>query len=317
MKVLSERTSGLLSLFGFRQVKVRIVEKARRLERRERTDRTAKNTIDPLIPWNIAGAGRKAVGTIGAKTKNRRHPTSASGRAALRKDGPPIARTNGGAAQKTGRVLPVENKSDKNRDRKISTPSLRENRSGPKPPAQENPPSSVKEGSGEPKRPAFGPVGSFPSAGPTGNLVGPMEIAFGMGRPGLGHETRGKPSAPVRSKRPTANGWRATADARWKPLNICSTWCPRAAIERNRGCLSAWPDSRPPKSPAWWTRPSSPRFRCGERQKFFTWTPCRPDNEGRSSNPDPPSRRGNRIGRRGLRPPRGGQTEREKIVGLC
>ena len=38
MKVLSDRTSGLLSMFGFRWVKVRIVEKARRFERRERGD---------------------------------------------------------------------------------------------------------------------------------------------------------------------------------------------------------------------------------------------------------------------------------------
>lgn len=38
VKVLTEHTSGLMSLFGFRRVKVRIVEKARRFDRRERPD---------------------------------------------------------------------------------------------------------------------------------------------------------------------------------------------------------------------------------------------------------------------------------------
>ncbi|MBK8575328.1 MAG: Jag N-terminal domain-containing protein [Elusimicrobia bacterium] len=39
MKVLEDRTSGLMSLFGFRRVKVRVVEKMRRFDRNDRSDR--------------------------------------------------------------------------------------------------------------------------------------------------------------------------------------------------------------------------------------------------------------------------------------
>lgn len=160
-KVLSERTSGLLSLFGFRQVKVRIVEKARRLERRERTENGEEyDRSSHSLEYRRSGPkGRRDDRRKDEKpappNERERKGRPSEGRSADRPD----ERRRG--PKESGRVLPVENKSDKNRDRKSQRPPFGGHRSGPKPPAQENPPSSVKERSGEPKRPAFGPVGSF------------------------------------------------------------------------------------------------------------------------------------------------------------
>lgn len=157
-KVLSDRTSGLLSLFGFRQVKVRIVEKARRLERRERTENGDEyDRSSHSLEYRRPGPkGRRDDRTkeqkpVRSNDQGRRNSPAAA---------QPAARPDDRRRGESTRPLPAGPPSDKNPHRKSQRPSFGGQPSGQKPFPPERP-LPLKERRGEPKRSSFGVPGSF------------------------------------------------------------------------------------------------------------------------------------------------------------
>jgi spoIIIJ-associated protein len=179
MKVLSERTSGLLSLFGYRQAKVRIVEKARRLDRGERTENADEyDRSSHSLEYRRSGPkGRRDDRSKDEKparpNERERKGRPSDGRSSDRPDdrrrGPKDAE----------RVLPREIKADKNRPQKSQRPPPSGKRTGPKPPPPENRTSPLKEGSKEQKRPSSGSAGSFHPPVPPETLLAQWRTLLG------------------------------------------------------------------------------------------------------------------------------------------
>jgi len=159
VKVLGERASGLLSLFGFRRVKVRLTEKVRRFERDDR-DREDYDRSSHSLEYRRSPKGRR----------EERKPDERPARGADRnpKDRPDERRRGSRDPQ---RFLPQENKPEKNRDRKAPRSSSGERR----PVVKTTPPERVPALS-ETKR---SPTGSFHPPVPPETLLAQWQDLLG------------------------------------------------------------------------------------------------------------------------------------------
>lgn len=145
MKVLSDRTSGLLSMFGFRSVKVRIVEKARRFERRERGDRTDEfDRTSHSLEYRRSGAKDRRSNRGNEETSTRTNARDRHGRPSTERPTPPLEEKRRDSKE-TKRPLPRENKPGKNRP--------------PKPP---RPPAGTARPEIKPNDQRHGPLSSVP-----------------------------------------------------------------------------------------------------------------------------------------------------------
>jgi len=122
MKVLSDRTSGLLSMFGFRWVKVRIVEKARRFDRRDRGDRPDEfDRTSHSLEYRRGGAKDRRADRAKEETPARTHEKDRKGKLpAGRPNHPPEERRRD--SKEPRRPLPQENKPGKSRPPKPPRP---------------------------------------------------------------------------------------------------------------------------------------------------------------------------------------------------
>lgn len=122
MKVLSDRTSRLLSMFGFRWAKVRIVEKARRFDRRDRGDRPDEfDRTSHSLEYRRGGAKDRRADRVKEETPARTNERDRKGKPFTgRPNHPPEERRRDSKEAK--RPLPQENKPGKNRPPKPPRP---------------------------------------------------------------------------------------------------------------------------------------------------------------------------------------------------
>lgn len=146
VKVLGERASGLLSLFGFRRVKVRLTEKVRRFERDDR-DREDYDRSSHSLEYRRSPKGRR----------EERKPDERPARGVDRnqKDRPEERRRG---ARDPHRFLPPENKPEKNHDRNIQPPPGGDRRPFPKPKRAPAAPAASSEAKQVPAMPFHPPV---------------------------------------------------------------------------------------------------------------------------------------------------------------
>jgi predicted RNA-binding protein Jag len=157
MKVLDDRTSGLMSMFGFRRVKVRLVEKVRRFEIAERSDRGEEyDRSSHSLEYRRGGPkgrreDRKSEERTVRSSERDRKPRNVEGRAASRVD------ERRRPTKEPVRPPAPENKSQKRRDRKAQRPETNGRRSGQNPTPAAPVQLSLPEGGRDPKRsPASG-----------------------------------------------------------------------------------------------------------------------------------------------------------------
>lgn len=172
LKVLAEHASGLLSMFGFRRVKVRVVEKARRFDRREREDRGEEfDRSSHSLEYRRGGPK----GQREDRNKDEKHSRPSSERD--RKGRPfPLAPEDRHRMLKGTGTPP---RLDKSHDRKERRPPLGENRPRPKPSRSEKGPLISSEKNSSPKRAPLGSAGTFHPTVPPETLLAQWQSLLG------------------------------------------------------------------------------------------------------------------------------------------
>lgn len=171
MKVLAEQASGLLSMFGFRRAKVRIVEKARRFDRRDRSDRGEEfDRSSHSLDYRRGGPKNRREDRTKEETLSRPPERERKVRPA---PPPPADR------HRTPKGTGSPPRPDKSRDRKEQRPTSREGRPGPRPLPFEKVPSISSERNSSPKRAPPGSGGTFHPMVPPETLLTQWQSLLG------------------------------------------------------------------------------------------------------------------------------------------
>ena len=169
MKVLTEHTSGLLSMFGFRRVKVKVTEKARRFERRERSDRGEEfDRSSHSLEYRRGGSKNRREDRIKEEKFSRPGEKDRKGRPV-----PPTLEDRHRTPKGTSPRV------EKNQDRKPQRPPPREGRPGSKQGPSKNGPLISSNKNDAPNRAPAGTVPSFHPSVPPETLLAQWQSLLG------------------------------------------------------------------------------------------------------------------------------------------